>query len=189
MEKLILRIGTLSDETLKYVIDNWQTIESTAVRGLIEVADALFSPRQVVKQLVIATLIQSSIMGSRGIVRILNSIYRRFSERGRKRRQLQDAMANSLDYDEWKVYAERLDRLDGTDKWRQEEECKLYNVDVMKKRINDIKYMLSQGDVFDMMFRLRSGLARDQYGTLNIGLFTKATAGTKVIIEEYHETG
>ena len=48
--------------------------------------------------------------------------------------------------------------------------------------------MMEHGDVFDLMFRLRGGLSRDQFGLQHPGLFTKAQAGTKLIIEKYHDT-
>eukprot|EP01034_Spumella_vulgaris_P030127 gene30127-37291_t len=47
--------------------------------------------------------------------------------------------------------------------------------------------MLNNGDAFNLMFRLRGGLARDQFGVQHSGLFTRAMAGTKHIVERYHE--
>jgi TAG lipase/steryl ester hydrolase/phospholipase A2/LPA acyltransferase len=47
--------------------------------------------------------------------------------------------------------------------------------------------MMQEGDIFNLMFRLRGGLARDQFGMLNQGLFAKALSGTKFVIERYHE--
>ena len=58
------------------------------------------------------------------------------------------------------------------------------------------------GDVFHLMFRLRGGLSRDQFGIQHegkpkfynltgfyaIGLFTRALAGTKYIVENHHNT-
>jgi TAG lipase/steryl ester hydrolase/phospholipase A2/LPA acyltransferase len=45
--------------------------------------------------------------------------------------------------------------------------------------------MIKEGDVFRLMFRLRGGLARDQYGMQHEGLFSRAKSGTKLIIEKY----
>jgi len=47
--------------------------------------------------------------------------------------------------------------------------------------------MLTERDVFNLMFRLRGGLSRDQFGIQHSGLFTRALGGTKRIIERYHE--
>lgn len=48
--------------------------------------------------------------------------------------------------------------------------------------------MMNTHDVFNLMFRLRGGLARDMYGIQNEGLFTRALGGTKYLIEDYHNT-
>ena len=55
----------------------------------------------------------------------------------------------------------------GYDKWRLQDESSLFDCNVLKKRINDTVEMVRQGDVFRLMFRLRGGLARDQYGESN----------------------
>lgn len=55
-------------------------------------------------------------------------------------------------------------------------------------RVSDIQTMVSEQRVFDLIFRLRGGLSRDVYGIQNEGLYTKARAGTKFIVEQYHET-
>ena len=52
----------------------------------------------------------------------------------------------------------------GYDKWRLQDESSLFDCSVLKKRIDDTAEMVRQGDVFRLMFRLRGGLARDQYG-------------------------
>lgn len=54
----------------------------------------------------------------------------------------------------------------GYDKWRLQDESSLFDCSVLKKRIDDTAEMVRQGDVFRLMFRLRGGLARDQYGNL-----------------------
>ena len=56
----------------------------------------------------------------------------------------------------------------GYDKWRLQDESSLFDCNVLKKRINDTMEMAKQGDVFRLMFRLRGGLARDQYGAYEI---------------------
>ena len=38
-----------------------------------------------------------------------------------------------------------------------------------------------------MMFTLRGGIARNKYGLLHEGLFSRALAGTKCLVEEYNE--
>lgn len=72
--------------------------------------------------------------------------------------------------------------------WRQRDESSLYDCRVLRKRTKDIKWMIDQGDIFNLMFRIRGGLARDMYGMQHEGLFSKAAAGTKVLVEDYHST-
>jgi hypothetical protein len=76
----------------------------------------------------------------------------------------------------------------GLDVWRQKDESGLYDCRVLRKRTNDIKWMIGQGDIFNLMFRIRGGLARDMYGMQHEGLFSKAAAGTKMLVEDYHST-
>jgi hypothetical protein len=76
----------------------------------------------------------------------------------------------------------------GYDKWREKEMSDFYDDKTLRKRIRDIRWMMTSNDLFNLMFRLRGGLARDAYGIQNEGLFTRALAGTKYLIEDYHNT-
>eukprot|EP01035_Chromulina_nebulosa_P019747 gene19747-25679_t len=97
-------------------------------------------------------------------------------------------MDSCKSYDEWKALAEELDSLQGWNIWRKEEFCPFYDYKVVSKRIRDTKDMIKKGDVFHLMFRLRGGLARDQFGIQHEGLFAKALGGTKHLVEQYHDT-
>lgn len=59
--------------------------------------------------------------------------------------------------------AQLLDKERGLVKWRNDAECVLYDGAMLRKRIDGTKDVLRRGDVFNLMFRLRGGLARDQY--------------------------
>ena len=48
--------------------------------------------------------------------------------------------------------------------------------------------MVDNKDIFNLMFRLRGGLARDMYGMQHEGLFSRSRVGTKLLVEEYHRT-
>lgn len=43
--------------------------------------------------------------------------------------------------------------------------------------------MINAEDVFGLMFRLRGSLSRNQHGMLHEGLFSRAHAGTKVLVK------
>jgi len=96
-------------------------------------------------------------------------------------------MEHSRNYQEWLKLASELDVLRGLDKWRQDErDTPLLDAKLMRRRIRDTERMLDSGDLFDLMFRLRGGLAREQYGASHEGLYTSAVSGTKLIVDEYH---
>lgn len=47
-------------------------------------------------------------------------------------------------------------------------------------------HLMRRRDIFNLMFTLRGGIARNKFGSLRKGLFYKALAGTKVLVETYH---
>jgi TAG lipase / steryl ester hydrolase / phospholipase A2 / LPA acyltransferase len=58
----------------------------------------------------------------------------------------------------------------------------------MQERINQINNMMQNGDMFQLMFFLRGGLSRNQFGLLNEGLYSHAYSGTKKLLDRYLET-
>jgi len=49
-----------------------------------------------------------------------------------------------------------------------------------QRRIKDLDRLVAQGDTFSLIFRLRGGLSRTQFGLCHEGLFNQAFSGTKV---------
>ena len=43
--------------------------------------------------------------------------------------------------------------------------------------------VMHESDIFEMMFELRGGIGRNRFGLLHEGLFSKAMAGSKVLVE------
>lgn len=111
-----------------------------------------------------------------------------FTAKGRKLKQLRQKIQNSQSFEEWKNAANELDRIYGYDKWRTEDYCPFIDYKSVSKRMRDTIDMMNRGDIFNLMFRLRGGLARDQFGIQHEGLFTRARAGTKLLVERYHST-
>ncbi len=70
----------------------------------------------------------------------------------------------------------------------QESTSSLFDYTVLRRRLQETKAMMQKGDLFSLIFRLRGGLARDQFGIQHPALFARALSGTKVVIEHYHET-
>lgn len=84
------------------------------------------------------------------------------------------------------VLAEQIDNIQGNDVWRSETTCPLYEADRISSRIDEFMHLMRRGDVFELMFTLRGGITRNEFGLLHEGLFSKAIAGTKVLVETYH---
>lgn len=58
----------------------------------------------------------------------------------------------------------------------------------LQEKINQMNNMMANGDVFQLMFFLRGGISRNQFGLLHEQLYTRAYSGTKKIVERYLET-
>eukprot|EP01041_Mallomonas_annulata_P011153 gene11153-23313_t len=159
-----------------------------AEKIVIKFLDSIFIPRQIMTQVIIAIGIHTGLVSFQAITSLLQYFVDILSEKGNRKRKIQLNMENANSYGEWKHLAEQLDEMLGLTKWREIENSPLYDSRVLKKRIYDLRSMIRRNDVFGLMFRLRGGLARDQYGMQHEGLFTKATAGTKLLVEEYHDT-
>ena len=52
--------------------------------------------------------------------------------------------------------------------------------------MDEFVHLMRRRDVFELMFILRGGIARNKFGLLHEGLFSKALAGTKVRKMECH---
>jgi len=155
---------------------------------ILAVVDVAFTPRFVMKQVVMIVSLQCTILIVNLLHRSMTHTLKYFTSHGREMQRLEKLLSTAESYSVWKDIAERIDDLKGLSSWRAEEESTLYDCRVLRKRIDDIQSMMNRRDVFNLIFRLRGGLARDQYGMQHEGLFTRTTAGTKYIIQQYHET-
>lgn len=57
---------------------------------------------------------------------------------------------------------------------------------IQTARIDEFVHLMRRRDIFELMFILRGGIARNKFGLLHEGLFSKAMAGTKILVETYH---
>ena len=174
------------EHLIQHLIDHWPEIEREAFFRTLQVIDFLFAPRLILQQMMIAGTLHAGIITVSNLRKVFEMVSRRITKYGRSKRRIEQCMAEANTYPEWKRYAEELDALDNLDQWRLNEESALYDLKILKKRMADIRSMMNGEDIFHMMFRLRGSLARDQFGMQEVGLFTRASAGTKVIVEEYH---
>lgn len=172
------------DRLVKYGIDHAPDIE----RIILDLLDRMFSPRQILRQIAMISVLQVTLVCYNQLSSVWTKIILNLTERGRKEKDLLKRLKEAKTYVEWQEAAQDLDRFRGYDVWRNQDHSTLYDHKMLQKRIVFTREMLRRGDVFDLMFRMRGGLARDQFGMQHEGLFSRAMAGTKHIVEKYLET-
>lgn len=159
-----------------------------AEKLLWEAIDVVFSPKTIIRQIVAAAVLQTCLITWQQIYVLARRFMNRFSRNGRQIMLTRRAMRAATTYDEWVSQAERLDGLEGHEAWRKDPNSKLYDKRLLQRRIEELEALMADGNVFDLMFRMRGGLARNQYGLLHEGLFSRAHAGTKQLVEGYVST-
>ncbi|KAJ1928859.1 triacylglycerol lipase [Tieghemiomyces parasiticus] len=98
---------------------------------------------------------------------------------------LQRRLVTAYDYASWYTGALEWDRLQGNDDWRRNPLSSHYDHRLIDARLAQLcEFDLTQ-DLTGMLFLLRSGLVRNLGGLNEPVLFTRAAAGTKILVEEY----
>eukprot|EP00536_Pseudo-nitzschia_multiseries_P014717 jgi/Psemu1/327636/estExt_fgenesh1_pg.C_7590004 len=118
--------------------------------------------------------------------RLVDDILTKFSSRSRLICNLKDQQEQASSQDEWFDLAEKIDNIQGNDVWRSDNSSQLYEQQRISARIDEFVHLMRRQDIFELMFVLRGGIGRNRYGLLHEGLFSKAMAGTKVLVETYH---
>ena len=96
-----------------------------------------------------------------------------------------DALAEAQSYEEWEEAAFHLDELLHTDLWRQNASSKHYDYKLMNERRRAIIDATEEEDILGLVNLLRSGLVRNLGNITTPRLYSRAYAGTKLLIEEY----
>lgn len=151
-----------------------------------EAVEIIFFPKTIARQLALAIALETGVVTIQQVLSLVQRIYCNFSSRSRLIRQLEGKQKVANTQDEWMVLAEQIDNIQGNDVWRSETTCPLYEADRISSRIDEFMHLMRRGDVFELMFTLRGGITRNRFGLLHEGLFSKAIAGTKVLVETYH---
>ena len=165
-------------------ITSWPAIEQFFLEGL----EAVFAPKATVRMLILGIVLQSALMVGHGTMSFLHGLFEGFTPSGRQKRKILTAMSNATNFASWRRAAQDLDKINGIDSWRSIDASPFYDHELLRKRIDDINALMNAGDTFNLMFKFRGGLARDQFGIQHEALFSRTCAGTKDLIEEYHET-
>eukprot|EP00587_Corethron_hystrix_P003415 CAMPEP_0113297802 /NCGR_PEP_ID=MMETSP0010_2-20120614/510_1 /TAXON_ID=216773 ORGANISM="Corethron hystrix, Strain 308" /NCGR_SAMPLE_ID=MMETSP0010_2 /ASSEMBLY_ACC=CAM_ASM_000155 /LENGTH=812 /DNA_ID=CAMNT_0000150747 /DNA_START=197 /DNA_END=2636 /DNA_ORIENTATION=- /assembly_acc=CAM_ASM_000155 len=187
---LVRHATKIADEALMYVLPQ---IKETIIPPLLVVCndlllDIVFVPRVILRQLAVAIALHSGAVTLQQMIRLAKICSSYMSSRMQEIRGLRAKHMLVNNQQEWLDIALRIDELEGNDVWRINQECQLYESDRIIARIDEIKHLMRRGDIFDLMFTLRGGLTRNQFGLLHEGLFSKAMAGTKVLVENFHAT-
>eukprot|EP00970_Alexandrium_tamarense_P019507 scaffold14119_cov428-Alexandrium_tamarense.AAC.17 len=155
-------------------------------RLLFEALDVVFIPKQIASQFILAVALESSMVTVNQLFHILRLLSASISTHSRLIRQLHSQQRISDSQDEWMDLAEQIDNIQGNDVWRTEKTCALYESERIQARIDELVHLMRRRDIFDLMFTLRGGIGRNHFGLLHEGLFSRAMAGSKLLIETYH---
>mmetsp|Transcript_25349 Transcript_25349/g.74584 ORF Transcript_25349/g.74584 Transcript_25349/m.74584 type:complete len:908 (-) Transcript_25349:59-2782(-) len=172
----------LLDLVAEVIVEHAPTVRNIAS----EIIETVFIPRAVARQLALAVALETGALTLDQFKHVLHFLSASFSSRSRLIRQLLTDQSHSTTQDEWMDLAERIDTIQNNDSWRSDPACPLYESDRISSRVDELVHLMRRRDVFDLMFTLRGGIARNKFGLLHEGLFSKALAGTKVLVETYH---
>ncbi|MSQ98342.1 MAG: DUF3336 domain-containing protein [Xanthomonadales bacterium] len=94
-------------------------------------------------------------------------------------------MDRASNYAEWLQAAQELDRLDGNEQWRDEEESTEYDHRLIASRASLLHRLRNTKDYDQLVFRLREELHGNLGNMANPALYQHARAGSKRLINEY----
>jgi len=170
------------DEAAIFVIGNFPLFK----KATLEALEIIFATKTLGRQLALAIALETGMVTVSQLLRIVNALLSNFSSRSRLIRNLQQQQDEASSQDEWMDLAERIDNIQGNDVWRSDNKSQLYEGHRISARIDEFVHLMRRQDIFELMFVLRGGIGRNKFGLLHEGLFSKAMAGTKVLVETYH---
>jgi TAG lipase / lysophosphatidylethanolamine acyltransferase len=100
-------------------------------------------------------------------------------------KSLRKASRSAGTYDQWHNLEAQIDRLLGLDVWRQKNDSKYYDWFKISQQKREIERCQVNGDILNLCGMLRMHPVRNLYDMLSPRLYTKAHAGTKLLIEDY----
>ena len=95
------------------------------------------------------------------------------------------AIEHAKSYQEYREACIAHDELSGAKEWREQEECKLYDYKLIRKRVNRIRNAREKKDAAGLMFILHEGIHGNLGNIANPELSNFSRVGTKVLIEEF----
>ena len=167
------------DESAIFIVGNFPLFKDV----MLEALETIFATKTFGRQLAMAIALETGLVTFNQFFAIMNRLLANFSSRSRLIRNLQQQQDESISEDEWMDLAERIDNIQGNDVWRSDDNSELYERHRISARIDEFVHLMRRRDIFELMFVLRGGIGRNKFGLLHEGLFSKAMAGTKVLVE------
>jgi TAG lipase / lysophosphatidylethanolamine acyltransferase len=100
-------------------------------------------------------------------------------------RELRKASNSAETYNQWHDSQAEIDRVLGLDEWRRRNDSKYYDWLKVSRQKREIERCQVNGDILNLCGMLRMHPVRNVYDILSPKLYTKAHAGTKLLIEDY----
>lgn len=94
-------------------------------------------------------------------------------------------LINANSYDEWKEAAMAQDERMGGAKWRKLDKTTLYDYDVIRSRLEEVRSIRASGDAHRLLFYLNEGIHGNMGGMGNPALYNRSRFGTKDLICDY----
>ncbi len=86
----------------------------------LDLLDAMFAPKQILRQIMIILSIQCSLLALNRLYDLAQGVLSYVTEKGRRERELIERLQNAKTYREWQEIARNLDELRGCMKWREQ---------------------------------------------------------------------
>ena len=100
-------------------------------------------------------------------------------------KSLKTASKSAETYEEWLAIQAKIDLVLGLDTWRRRNDSKYYDWFKVSGQKREIERCQVNGDILNLCGMLRMHPVRNLYNILSPRLYTKAHAGTKLLIEDY----
>lgn len=95
------------------------------------------------------------------------------------------AMAQARDYRSWYEAAEELDRWQGMETWREDENSADYDFPLIRERLQVLRKYHTDNDVRKLVYYLRQGMHWNLGNVSNPALYRHSRVGTKYLIQDY----
>jgi NTE family protein len=108
-----------------------------------------------------------------------------FSRPAKELKQLEKVMEEADSYDQWLEAAKAHDARSGVNKWKQQDQTKLYDYAQIRRRLDALRHHRARHDNHGLLFTLNEGIHGNMGGMGKAELYLPAKYGTKVLIEDY----